>query len=178
MYRGPVGVTSLNEELQAHLNPSAVASIEWGGRDLRVGDKVMQVRNNYDKGVFNGDVGWIRSINRENSNLKVEFLEEAGPLLVAYEFHELDELTLAYAVTVHKSQGSEYPAIVLPLVREHYMLLQRNLLYTAITRAKRLCILIGQQRALEVAVRNDRVALRNTGLAERLAMVAKVGIWD
>jgi len=178
MYRGPVGVTSLNEELQAHLNPSAVASIELGGRDLRVGDKVMQVRNNYDKGVFNGDVGWIRSINRENSNLKVEFLEEAGPLLVAYEFHELDELTLAYAVTVHKSQGSEYPAIVLPLVREHYMLLQRNLLYTAITRAKRLCILIGQQRALEVAVRNDRVALRNTGLAERLAMVAKVGIWD
>ena len=178
MYRGPVGVTSLNEELQAHLNPSAVASIEWGGRDLRVGDKVMQVRNNYDKGVFNGDVGWIRSINRENSTLKVEFLEEAGPLLVAYEFHELDELTLAYAVTVHKSQGSEYPAIVLPLVREHYMLLQRNLLYTAITRAKRLCILIGQTRALEVAVRNDRVALRNTGLAERLAMVAKVGIWD
>ncbi len=178
MYRGPVGVTSLNEELQAHLNPGAVASIEWGGRDLRVGDKVMQVRNNYDKGVFNGDVGWIRSINRENSTLKVEFLEEAGPLLVAYEFHELDELTLAYAVTVHKSQGSEYPAIVLPLVREHYMLLQRNLLYTAITRAKRLCILIGQQRALEVAVRNDRVALRNTGLAERLAMVAKVGIWD
>jgi exodeoxyribonuclease V alpha subunit len=178
MYRGPVGVTSLNEELQAHLNPNAVASIEWGGRDLRVGDKVMQVRNNYDKGVFNGDVGWIRSINRENSTLKVEFLEEAGPLLVAYEFHELDELTLAYAVTVHKSQGSEYPAIVLPLVREHYMLLQRNLLYTAITRAKRLCILIGQQRALEVAVRNDRVALRNTGLAERLAMVAKVGIWD
>ena len=125
------------------------------------------------------DARELRAVTRElDDGVEVEFLEEAGPLLVAYEFHELDELTLAYAVTVHKSQGSEYPAIVLPLVREHYMLLQRNLLYTAITRAKRLCILIGQQRALEVAVRNDRVALRNTGLAERLAMVAKVGIWD
>jgi exodeoxyribonuclease V alpha subunit len=175
MYRGPVGVNSLNEELQARLNPEAPASLEWGGRVFRVGDKVMQQRNDYDKGVFNGDVGWIRSIQKENSTLKVEFLEEAGPLLVSYEFHELDELTLAYAVTVHKSQGSEYPAIVVPLVREHYMLLQRNLLYTAITRAKRLCVLIGQPRALEVAVRNDRVALRNTALAERLAMFTRVG---
>src|SRR5258708_9270371 len=95
----------------------------------------MQVRNIYDKGVFNGDVGWVRSINKENSSLKVEFLEEAGPLLVSYDFHELDELVLAYAVTVHKSQGSEYPAIVLTLVNQHYMLLQRNLLYTAIIRA-------------------------------------------
>jgi len=138
----------------------------------------MQQRNDYDKDVFNGDVGWIRAINRENSTVKVEFLEEAGPLIVSYEFHELDELTLAYAVTVHKSQGSEYPAVVLPLTREHYMLLQRNLLYTAITRAKRLCILIGQPRALEVAVRNDRVAQRNTGLAERLALFTKVGLWE
>src|SRR6266571_2964483 len=168
MYRGPLGVSSLNEELQARLNPKAVAELEWGGRVLRVGDKVMQVRNNYDKGVFNGDVGWIRSINKEGLNIKVEFLEEAGPLLVSYDFHELDELILAYAVTVHKSQGSEYPAIVLTLVNQHYMLLQRNLLYTAITRAKRLCVLVGQPRALEVAVRNNRVAQRNTGLTERL----------
>ncbi len=178
MYRGPLGVNSLNEELQAHLNPNAQATIEWGGRVFRVGDKVMQQRNDYDKDVFNGDVGWIRAINRENSTVKVEFLEEAGPLIVSYEFHELDELTLAYAVTVHKSQGSEYPAIVMPLTREHYMLLQRNLLYTAITRAKRLCILIGQPRALEVAVRNNRVTQRNTGLAERLALFAKVGLWE
>ncbi len=178
MYRGPLGVNSLNEELQAQLNPNAQATIEWGGRVFRVGDKVMQQRNDYDKDVFNGDVGWIRAINRENSTVKVEFLEEAGPLIVSYEFHELDELTLAYAVTVHKSQGSEYPAIVMPLTREHYMLLQRNLLYTAITRAKRLCILIGQPRALEVAVRNNRVTQRNTGLAERLAMFAKVGLWE
>jgi exodeoxyribonuclease V alpha subunit len=128
----------------------------------------MQTRNNYDKGVFNGDVGWIRSINRESATLKVEYLEEAGPLFVGYEFHELDELVLAYAVTVHKSQGSEYPVVIIPLVSQHRMLLQRNLLYTAITRAKRFCVLVGQPYALEIAVKNDRVALRNTGLAECL----------
>ena len=168
MYRGPTGVNSLNEELQARLNPKAFAEIEWGGRVIRVGDKVMQVRNNYDKGVFNGDVGWVRSINKENSNLKVEFLEEAGPLLVSYEFAELDELILAYAVTVHKSQGSEYPAIVLPLTREHYMLLQRNLLYTGVTRGKRLVVIIAQPKALWLAVQNLRSQQRLTNLAERL----------
>jgi len=176
MYKGPLGVTNLNEELQARLNPGALVSLEWGGRVLRLGDKVMQVRNDYDKGVFNGDVGWIRAIDKENSTVKVEFLEEAGPLLVSYHFHELDELVLAYAVTVHKSQGSEYPAIVLTLVNQHYMLLQRNLLYTAITRAKRLCVIVGQLRALEAAVRNNRVALRNTGLAERLSTLASIGL--
>ncbi len=178
MYRGPLGVTSLNEELQARLNPKTLISLEWGGRTLRLGDKVMQVRNDYDKGVFNGDVGWIRVIDKENSTVKVEFLEEAGPLLVSYDFPELDELVLAYAVTVHKSQGSEYPAIVLALVNQHYMLLQRNLFYTAITRAKRLCVIVGQPRALEVAVRNNRVALRNTGLAERLSSLARVGLGE
>jgi exodeoxyribonuclease V alpha subunit len=173
MYRGAVGVTLLNERLQAHLNPHAFVQIEWGDRIFRVGDKVMQTRNNYDKGVFNGDVGFIRRIDKENATLKVEFLEEAGPLVVGYDFNELDELVLAYAVTVHKSQGSEYPAIVLPLVKEHRILLQRNLLYTAITRAKRLCVIVGQSQALEWAVKNDRVALRNTGLAERLMLMQK-----
>jgi exodeoxyribonuclease V alpha subunit len=173
MYRGPVGVTLLNEQLQAHLNPHTFAQVEWGGHVFRVGDKVMQTRNNYDKGVFNGDVGFIRRIDKENATLRVEFLEEAGPLFVSYDFNELDELVLAYAVTVHKSQGSEYPAIVLPLVKEHRMLLQRNLLYTAITRAKRLCVIVGQTQALEWAVKNDRVALRNTGLAERLMLMQK-----
>lgn len=173
MYKGPVGVHNLNEELQARLNPNAIAQVEWGGNAFRVGDKVMQIRNNYDKGVFNGDVGWIRAINRENATVKVEFVEEAGPLYVSYEFHELDELTLAYAVTIHKSQGSEYPAVIIPLVMQHRMLLQRNLLYTAITRAKRFCVLVGQPYALEMAVRNDRVALRNTGLAERLLTLSK-----
>jgi exodeoxyribonuclease V alpha subunit len=174
MYKGPLGVTNLNEELQARLNPSASETLEWGGHVLRLNDKVMQVRNDYDRGVFNGDVGWIRAIDKENSTVKVEFLEEAGPLLVSYHFHELDELVLAYAVTVHKSQGSEYPAIVLTLVNQHYMLLQRNLLYTAITRAKHLCVIVGQLRALEAAVKNNRVALRNTGLAERLSALASI----
>ncbi len=168
MYKGVVGVKILNERLQAQLNPTTQGQIEWGDRLFRIGDKVMQTKNNYDKGVFNGDVGFIRRIDKENLLVKVEFTEEAGPLIVDYNFHELDELVLAYAVTVHKSQGSEYPAIVLPLVREHRMLLQRNLLYTAITRAKRLCIVVGQVSALEYAIQNDRVALRNTGLAERL----------
>jgi exodeoxyribonuclease V alpha subunit len=174
MYKGPLGVTSLNEELQARLNPGAKETLEWGGQVFRLGDKVMQVRNDYDKGVFNGDVGWIRIIDKENSTVKVEFWEETGPLLVSYHFHELDELVLAYAVTVHKSQGSEYPAIVLALVNQHYMLLQRNLLYTAITRAKHLCVIVGQLRALEAAVRNNRVALRNTGLAERLSTLVSI----
>ncbi len=173
MYKGPIGVSILNQKLQERLNPDSLAQIEWGDRVFRVGDKVMQTRNNYDKGVFNGDVGWIRRINKEDATLKVEFLEEAGPLLVSYDFHELDELVLAYAVTVHKSQGSEYPAIILPLFKEHRMLLQRNLLYTAITRAKRFCVLVGQPYALELAVGNDRVALRNTGLAERLLLLCR-----
>ncbi len=173
MYKGAVGVKILNERLQAQLNPTAMAQVEWGDRILRVGDKVMQTRNDYDKGVFNGDVGWIRSINKENSTMKVEFVEEAGPLFVSYDFHELDALVLAYAITVHKSQGSEYPAIILPLVKEHRMLLQRNLLYTAITRAKRLCIIVGQPSALDLAVRNNRVELRNTGLTERLIMISQ-----
>ena len=173
MYKGAVGVTMLNEKLQAHLNPSAVGQVEWGDHILRVGDKVMQTRNNYDKGVFNGDVGWIRVINKDNATLKVEFIEEAGPLFVSYDFHELDELVLAYAVTVHKSQGSEYPVVIIPLVNQHRMLLQRNLLYTAITRAKKFCVLVGQPYALEMAVRNNRVAQRNTGLAERLKMLSE-----
>ncbi len=173
MYKGAVGVTLLNERLQAQLNPSSFAQVEWGDRIFRMGDKVMQTKNDYDKGVFNGDVGFIRRIDKESATLKVEFLEEAGPLLVDYAFHELDALVLAYAMTVHKSQGSEYPAIILPLVKEHRMLLQRNLLYTAITRAKRFCVIVGQPQALEWAVHNDRVALRNTGLAERLLQMSK-----
>ncbi len=173
MYKGAVGVKLLNERLQEHLNPSANVQVEWSDRLFRVGDKVMQTKNDYDKGVFNGDVGFIRRIDKENLTVAVEFLEEAGPMLVGYDFHELEELVLAYAVTVHKSQGSEYPAIILPLFKEHRMLLQRNLLYTAITRAKRFCVIVGQPSALEFAVHNDRVAWRNTGLAERLLLLAK-----
>ena len=173
MYKGAVGVKMLNERLQAQLNPHGIAQVEWGDRLLRVGDKVMQTKNDYDKGVFNGDVGFIRRIDKENATVRVEFLEEAGPLSVSYEFNELDDLVLAYAVTVHKSQGSEYAAVILPLFREHRMLLQRNLLYTAITRAKRFCVLVGQPQALEIAVHNNRVASRNTALAERLLQLSQ-----
>jgi exodeoxyribonuclease V alpha subunit len=173
MYNGVVGVHQLNEKLQACLNPVSSAQVEWGDRKFSIGDKVMQMRNDYDKGVYNGDVGWIRAINKEKSTLLVEFVEEAGPLFVNYDFHELDELVLAYAVTVHKSQGSEYPAVVIPLFRAHSRLLQRNLLYTAITRAKRFCVLVGQPNALELAIHNDHVALRNTALAERLHFLTR-----
>lgn len=173
MYKGAVGVKMLNERLQAQLNPQSMAQVEWGDRILRVGDKVMQTKNDYDKGVFNGDVGFIRRIDKENATVRVEFLEEAGPLYVNYEFSELDDLVLAYAVTVHKSQGSEYAAIIVPLFREHRMLLQRNLLYTAITRAKRFCVLVGQLQALDIAVHNNRVASRNTALTERLVQLSQ-----
>ncbi|MGH2515668.1 MAG: ATP-dependent DNA helicase, partial [Ktedonobacterales bacterium] len=172
MYRGPAGVVALNEALQARLNPlgpAAVAAPAGALRGIEVGDKVMQVRNNYDKGVYNGDVGRVVRAEREEGNqLIVEFPDEAGMVSVAYEPHELDELTLAYCISIHRAQGSEYPCVVLPLVSQHYMLLQRNLLYTAMTRAKRLCVVVGDPRALRRAVENNALAARNTGLAARL----------
>jgi exodeoxyribonuclease V alpha subunit len=176
MYKGPAGVTALNEALQARLNPHAAATLSFGAQALRVGDKVMQVRNNYDRGggVFNGDVGRVTDIVRETNQVLVQFADEAGPL--AYEPHELDELTLAYACSIHRAQGSEYPCVVLPLLTQHYLLLQRNLLYTAITRARRLCVIVGDERALRRAVTCDALAARNTGLAERLHGVVPAGV--
>jgi exodeoxyribonuclease V alpha subunit len=173
MYRGPAGVIALNQALQARLNPDPAASVAFGEHTLRTGDKVMQVRNNYDKGaggVFNGDVGRIVDAAREggSAGLRVVFSDDPDALPVMYEAHELDELTLAYACSIHRAQGSEYPCVVVPLVTQHYLLLQRNLLYTAITRARRLCVLVGDPRALRRAVENDALASRNTGLAERL----------
>ncbi|HLY30504.1 MAG TPA: ATP-dependent RecD-like DNA helicase [Ktedonobacterales bacterium] len=171
MYRGPAGVTALNTALQDRLNPHPAASVAFGDHTLRVGDKVMATRNNYDKGahgIFNGDLGYITAIDDETSRVTVEFADETGALAVTYEPHELDELTLAYACTIHRAQGSEYPCVVLPLVTQHYLLLQRNLLYTAITRARRLCVIVGDPRALRQAVTNDAQAQRNTGLADRL----------
>ncbi len=168
IYRGPAGVHALNETLQARLNPCQEGAMAAAGRTLSLGDKVMQVRNNYDKGVYNGDVGRVVRADREEGVLVVEFPEEAGTVSVTYETHELDELTLAYCISIHRAQGSEYPCVVLPLLMQHYMLLQRNLLYTAMTRAKRLCVVVGDPRALRRAVENHALALRNTGLAERL----------
>lgn len=164
MHRGTVGAQSLNEALQKALNPRGRA-VERAGRIYRVGDKVMQLRNNYDKDVFNGDLGRIQAVDEENQEIRVRM----DGRVVTYGFSELDEITHAYAVSVHKSQGSEYPAVVVPLVTQHYVMLQRNLLYTAVTRGKKLVVLVGSKKALAMAVRNDRIQKRYTLLAHRLA---------
>ncbi len=166
MHRGAAGVGNLNMLLQAALNPPAANKTErqLGGRIFRVGDRVMQIRNNYQKEAFNGDIGRLAEVDSENQTLTVTF--DGRP--VAYEWSEADELVHAFAVSIHKSQGSEFAAVVVPLVSQHYMMLQRNLLYTAITRAKQLCVLVGSRKAIAIAVRNAKVARRWTGLAQRL----------
>jgi exodeoxyribonuclease V alpha subunit len=170
MHRGPAGAGVLNERLQAALTPArpGLAERRFGGRVYRVGDKVMQLRNNYDKGaagVFNGSVGVVTGLSLEDQELRVRLDEDEE---VAYGFEELDELTHAYAVTVHRAQGSEYPCVVVPLVTSAWLMLQRNLLYTAVTRAKRLVVLVGSRRALARAVRTQGAGRRYTALAERL----------
>src|SRR6185436_13687270 len=161
--RGPLGTEALNERLRDLLNPEGPA-ITRGGQTLRVGDKVMQVRNNYDLEVFNGDIGRVAEIDAVDQLVRVTF-DGRG---VVYDFASLDELVLSYACSIHKSQGSEYPCVVIPLHTTHYLMLQRNLLYTAITRAKRLAILVGEERALRIAVGNRKTRERFTRLAERL----------
>jgi len=168
MHRGLLGTINLNRELQSLLNPLGQA-LERGGFTLRVGDKVMQLRNDYDKGVFNGDLGRIGGIDREDGSLKVDFFDK----MVQYESDELDEIGLAYATSVHKSQGSEYRAVVIPLHTSHYLLLHRSILYTAVTRGKKLVVLVGSRKALAMAIRNLRVEKRNTGLREKLAELRK-----
>jgi exodeoxyribonuclease V alpha subunit len=162
--RGPLGTESLNAALRDLLNPEG-ATVTRGGRSLRVGDKVMQVRNNYELEVYNGDIGQVRSIDEVDQIVIVSFDGRE----VAYDFGALDELVLSYACTIHKAQGSEYPCVVIPLHSTHYVMLQRNLLYTALTRAKRLAVLVGEERALRIAVANRRVRPRFTRLAERLS---------
>ncbi|HEX4496443.1 MAG TPA: ATP-dependent RecD-like DNA helicase [Thermoanaerobaculia bacterium] len=164
MNRGPLGTDNLNAVLRDLLNPEGLM-VTRGGHSLRVGDKVMQVRNNYDLEVFNGDIGRVIGIDEVEQVVKVVVDNRE----VIYDFGSIDELTLAYACSIHKSQGSEYPCVVIPLHTTHYVMLQRNLLYTALTRAKRLAILVGEERALRVAVGNKRVRPRFTRLAERLA---------
>jgi exodeoxyribonuclease V alpha subunit len=165
MYKGLAGVTALNDAIQHQLRQSGdEMTVTAGVRTFHIGDKVMQIRNNYDKGVFNGDTGIITGIDQHEAQLTVAFSEE----IVNYHFHELDEIVLAYAITIHRAQGSECLAVVMPLVMQHALLLQRNLLYTAITRAKKLCVLVGDPRALWRAVNNAEVTRRYTSLAERL----------
>lgn len=166
MHRGVAGAQRLNEVLQRALNPKGRA-VERAGRVFRVGDKVMQLRNNYDKEVFNGDLGRIHAVDEENQEIRVRI----DGRLVSYDFSELDEITHAYAVSVHKSQGSEYPAVVVPIVTQHYVMLQRNLLYTAVTRGRKLVVLVGSRKALAMAVKNNRVQRRYTLLAQRLSGV-------
>jgi exodeoxyribonuclease V alpha subunit len=163
MHRGSIGSASLNLELQKALNPGKEGLVR-GGREFRVGDRVMQIRNNYDKEVFNGDIGRIKAIRYSDQALCVT----VDGREVGYDFSELDELVHAYAISVHKSQGSEYPAVVIPVATQHYMLLQRNLIYTAMTRARRLVVMVGTRKALAMAVKNDTLVRRHTGLMPRL----------
>ena len=175
MHRGLVGAGNLNAELQKALNPQS-AGIQRGGRQYSVNDKVMQIKNNYDKEVFNGDIGRIETIDFEQQQLTLVMDGQKIP----YEFSELDEIVHAYAISVHKSQGSEFPAIVVPVLTQHYMLLQRNLLYTGVTRGKRLVVIVGTRKALGIAVKNNKTQNRYTMLKDRLApsWINPVGLCD
>ncbi|MGZ9112235.1 MAG: ATP-dependent DNA helicase, partial [Rhodoplanes sp.] len=150
MNRGGVGARSLNIELQTALNPAGDRKVERFGWTFSPGDKVMQIENDYDKEVYNGDIGYIDQVDPDAGEITASF--DGRP--IAYGFGELDMLVPAYAATIHKSQGSEYPAIVIPLLTQHYPMLQRNLLYTGVTRGKRLVVLVGQKKAIAIAVRN------------------------
>jgi exodeoxyribonuclease V alpha subunit len=164
MHRGMVGAGNLNIRLQEMLNPSANSVSLWG-RNFRVGDKVMQIRNNYDKEVFNGDIGRISGLDEEARELTISF----DGRKVDYDFADLDEVVLAYAVSVHKAQGSQYPVVVIPVHTQHYLLLQRNLIYTAITRGQKLVVMVGTPKALAMAVNNNKTRKRYTRLTQRLA---------
>jgi exodeoxyribonuclease V alpha subunit len=165
MNRGGLGARSLNLELQQALNPPGETRIERFGQIFGPGDKVMQIENDYDRDVYNGDLGIITGVDAESGELAADF----DGRTVAYGSGELDELALAYATTIHKSQGSEYNAVVIPLTTQHYPMLQRNLVYTGVTRGKRLVVIVGQKRALAMAVRGGQQRRRWSKLRDRLA---------
>ena len=163
MRRGELGANNLNLLLQETLNPNRIG-LKIAGIEYRLGDKVMQIKNNYEKGVFNGDIGIVSEVNSEDRELTVCFDDK----YVLYECSELDELVLAYATTIHKSQGCEFPYVIMPLMKSHYVMLQRNLLYTAVTRAKKGLFIVGERKAIYIAVMNNKIETRNTRLAYRL----------
>ena len=165
MNRGAVGTVAINHVLQKLLNGRETEKqLTFGGTNFKIGDAVMQIRNNYDKNVFNGDIGSIEDINLQDRSLVVRY----SNLLIEYESTEFDELVLAYAISIHKSQGSEFDTVIIPIFMQHFILLQRNLIYTAVTRAKRLCILIGQPKAIAMGVKNNKGIARTTFLSSFL----------
>jgi exodeoxyribonuclease V alpha subunit len=164
MHKGIIGAGNLNLELQRALNPDAEALVR-GNRSLRLNDKVMQIKNNYDKEVFNGDIGIISAIDQEAQEVMISYDGRE----VNYDLGDLDEVVLAYAVSVHKAQGSEYPAVIIPLMMQHYILLQRNLIYTAVTRGRKLVVVVGTKKALAIGIGNDKTQARFTALRQRLA---------
>ena len=168
MYRGLIGVDNLNKELQQRLNPNR-EGLQFGNREIREHDKVMQIRNNYEKEVFNGDIGMVAYVDRNNYRVGVEFY---GRTLI-YERNEMDDITVAYAISVHKSQGSEYQAVVMPLLIQHYIMLQRNLFYTALTRARKLSVIVGSHKALYIAIKNDKPVKRNCLVKEKLIKISR-----
>lgn len=172
MYRGPAGINAINTRLQDALNPANALTPERtvGDHTFRPGDKVMQLKNDYDKKVFNGDIGYLTDISQIDHTLEVEYEGRS----VTYEWSEADQLRLAYAISVHKAQGSEFQAVVLPLLTQHYLMLQRNLLYTAVTRAKQLCVLVSNRKSLAIALKNNQVAERYSGLAWRLKAIENI----
>jgi len=170
MQRGGVGARSLNIELQAALNPAGDQRVERFGWTFAAGDKVMQLDNDYEKEVFNGDVGFVEGVDLDAGELAARF----DGRIVTYGFGELDALAPAYAVTIHKSQGSEYPAVVIPVLTQHYAMLQRNLLYTGVTRGRRLVVLVGQPKAVAIALRDVSGRRRWSKLREWLGTTSGV----
>ena len=164
MSRGIVGTRNLNVELQKLLNKSENQPVERFGNIFKEGDKVMQIENNYDKDVFNGDTGFITYINHEEQELTIRYEDKD----IKYDFNELDQIVLSYAITIHKSQGSEYQVVVIPIMMQHYTMLQKNLIYTAITRGKKLVVMVGEKKALRVALHNKKNAERWSSLQNKL----------
>jgi exodeoxyribonuclease V alpha subunit len=178
MRRTVTGVENLNHNLQNALNPpqTGKGELKVGANVFRVGDKVMQLKNDYQKLVFNGDIGRVGAIDSEERSLSVVFQDVDGERTISYETEELDQLVLAYAISVHKSQGNEYPVVIMPVTTQHFLMLQRNLLYTAVTRAKKMVVIIGTKKAIAIAVKNNRIEERHSLLPQRIR-AALAGSW-